>query len=224
MLTLFDFDGTLSDTREAIIAGLRTLVNERMPAPPSDAVLHEHVSRGTGLHATIRALHPEPATIEHEIEDWATHYRDAYGVHAPSSERLYNGAREAVEQAAQLGPVVIVSMKHTSELGRSIERFGLALLVAKFFGDDDGVTPLKPHPELWFDAISPQFPQHSAEQTLMIGDTAHDLEFAANSGLARCWAAYGYGDETLCESVGFDMRADSATDLQAVLKNFAAHA
>lgn len=220
MLTLFDFDGTLSDTREAIVAGLRTLVTARLDDPPTDDVLIEHVSRGTGLHATIRSLHPAPASIEHEIEDWATHYRTAYGEHAPATERLYEGAADAVECAAELGKVVIVSMKHRDELERSIARLGLAPFIDAFFGDDDGITPLKPHVELWTEAIAPRFTQHEPGRTLMIGDTGHDLEFARNAGLQRCWAAYGYGNDAACLDVGFDYRADCATEMTAVLQEF----
>ena len=226
MLTIFDFDGTLCDSREAIILSLAALFEGRCGQSPPRETLDARVREGRGLTDVLRSLHPDGDELSaDDLAEWEADYRGAYGDVGQDQIRAYDGAADAVRAAADVGDVAVVSMKCETLLRRSVEDLGFADHVGGVFGDlSAGGTRrvLKPDASLFHDHIAPAFDRTDPGRTVMIGDTPGDLAFARNAGLASVWASYGYGEPAACRDVGFDAEAASPADITAAVRRFAA--
>ncbi|UOQ77436.1 HAD family hydrolase [Hymenobacter sp. 5516J-16] len=194
-LLLFDYDGTLCDTRNAIKYSLRRTFQEFGLVEPVEPALQAVVQQGLPLAETLLALHPAgtsplPAT-------WVETYRRIYSAEAEPLVTPFPGAQQVLATAVARGcTVAIISNKGLAILENSLARLGLRAYAALVLGDDPTAAtplPLKPDPALFTQRIQPQFPQFTSATTLMIGDTATDLQFAHNCGIAACWASYGFG-------------------------------
>ncbi|GGG54238.1 HAD family hydrolase [Hymenobacter glacieicola] len=218
-LLLFDYDGTLCDTRAAIKYSLRRTFQEFGYSKPVEPALRAVVQQGLPLAATLLGLHPAgtgplPAT-------WTETYRRIYRAEAEQLVRPFPGAQQVLAAAVALGcTVVVISNKGLAILENSLARLGLREYAALVLGDDPTATaplPLKPDPALFTQRIQPRFPQFTSSSTLMIGDTATDLQFAQNCGIAACWASYGFGHAAECAAFKPVHRISSLTELLPLL-------
>ena len=219
LLTIFDFDGTLCDSRPAIVASLTSLLQEAGGEVALEEAIDARVREGRGLHSTLRALLPDgdrrPVA---EIEHWAARYRRLYDTPEGEGGQPYPGAVNAVRAAALLGPVAVVSMKGHELLGRMVSELGLSDAVAAHFGDDDR-RPIKPDAALFHRHIVPTLPAFS--RGVMIGDTLKDLMFGRNCRLLTVHAAYGYGDPAECAASGPDYSVATPAEIVPLLRHVA---
>ncbi|MBO0357865.1 HAD family hydrolase [Hymenobacter sp. BT186] len=217
-LLLLDYDGTLCDTREAIKHSMRrTFQLLGYPAPP-EALMDEAVGRGLVLPDMLLWLHP-PGTPPLPAV-WVDTYRMVYNTEAEALATLFPGAGQVLATAAAHGQeVVVISNKGLDILENSLQRLGLREQVALVLGDSPSrVLPLKPDPALFTQVVQVHFPQVSPAATLMVGDTATDLLFARNCGIAACWASYGFGQAADCLPLHPAYRIDSLPELLPLLK------
>jgi len=165
---------------------------------PDEALMDEAVGRGLVLPEMLLWLHPPGTPPLPAI--WVDTYRMVYNTEAEALATLFPGAEQVLAKTAAQGQqVVIISNKGLDILEKSLGRLGLLEQVALVLGDSpDRVLPLKPEPALFTELIQHRFPSIEPAATLMIGDTATDLLFARNSGIASCWASYGFGLEADC--------------------------
>ena len=194
-LLLFDYDGTLCDTRRAIKHAMRRTCEIMKYPAPAEALLDEAVGRGLLLTEMLLWLHP-PGTPPLPAV-WVDTYRAIYNTEAEALVTLFPGAEQVLLAAAASGKeLVVVSNKGLPLLENSLTRFGLRHYFRLVLGDTpDRQLPLKPDPAMFTQVIQPQFPAITPSATLMIGDTAPDLRFARNCGIDSCWASYGFGQE-----------------------------
>ncbi|WP_324676725.1 HAD family hydrolase [Hymenobacter sp. GOD-10R] len=220
-LLLFDYDGTLCDSRQAIRYSLQQFfLAYNLPAPP-EADVQRTIELGLSAPVTLQVLQPT-ATLE-QITEWVPLYR---GIYAEQGEPLvapFPGAHEVVAQAAAQGlrPVVL-SNKGSRVLEASLERFGLLSYFSLLIGDGsfpDKKLELKPSPMIFQQIIQPHFPEVPLEEILMIGDTQADLLFARNCGIDACWASYGMGDPAACRALDPNYEIGALAELADVLQS-----
>lgn len=218
-LLLFDYDGTLCDTRQAIAHSLRRTFEELGLPAPLPAQMAPLISQGLPLLDTLRALWPqEPARI---TPDWLTTYRAIYQAEAEALVRPFPGAEAVLAAArAQAIPVVVLSNKGAQVLENSLVRLGLRPYVALLLGDGSFPThplPLKPDPAQFTEIIQPRFLAIPLSEILMMGDTPPDLLFAQNCGIAAGWASYGFGDPAACRALRPAHEFRALADVLAVI-------
>lgn len=217
-LIIFDYDGTLCATHQAISHSLTGVFRERVQIELEPELVSHAIGRGISLHDTLRALHPQgEELVDAELDDWQQHYRAIYHEAAESLVEAFPDAADTVAACGEVCPVAIVSNKGPEAIRHSLCLLGMDGLVEQIFGDD-GVLPKKPDPALYTGAIRAAFPAARPESTLMVGDTASDLRFAKNAGLRACWAAYGYGGDDECGSVGYEFCINSLAELLPVVR------
>jgi phosphoglycolate phosphatase len=51
----------------------------------------------------------------------------------------------------------------------------------------------------------------------MVGDTETDIQLAKNSGMACCWASYGYGEAERCRALEPEYEISSIAELPALV-------
>jgi len=201
-LYLFDYDGTLCDTRQAIAYSFRRTFAHYRVAPPAPAVLAAANARGLILADMFR--HFNPALTAAEVAEWVLTYRAIYVTEAEPLVTPFPGARALFEQLTGRGAqLAVLSNKGVAVLEASLEQLGLRPYVSLVVGDGsrpDKPLAKKPDPMMFHELVRPRFPQLPPARMLMIGDTPADLEFARNCGIDSCWVSFGFGDAAECQA------------------------
>ncbi len=182
-LLVFDWDGTLIDSADAIVASLQAACRDLgLPVPSDERARH---IIGLGLHDAMAHVLPgvDPADYPRVVERYSHHFR----LRDPVMP-LFPGADEALRTLNDAGYLLAVATgKSRRGLERALEQTGLETVFhATRCGDE---SEGKPHPGMLTYLIDRL--GTAAERTLMIGDTTHDLQMAINAGVASVAAAYG---------------------------------
>jgi phosphoglycolate phosphatase len=189
-LVVFDWDGTIMNSTGLIADSLqRAAADMHLPIPTlADA---KHII-GLGIRDSTRMLFPEIADDEEKLIAFAERYRAHY---LPRDQEL--PLYEGIEQ-------VLIDLKHrerflavaTGKPRRGLERAFDACGLRHHFHytrcADEGFP--KPHPDMLERLMS--FCGVAPNETLMIGDTTHDLELAVNAGCDALAVSYGAHDVT----------------------------
>jgi phosphoglycolate phosphatase len=216
-LLIFDFDGTLCDTRLAIAHCLkRTLAKHGrlIPAPEHTASV---VGKGLSLAETFLSLDPALREKTEVLAELIGTYRSLHRNEGDPLIEMVSGADETLQNIHARGiKCVVVSNKGTESIHRSLDRYGLAPFIDLVFGEEQDIPP-KPDPRLLTDRIVPEFPQIPRSRMLMVGDTEIDIAFARAAGIACCWAAYGFGNRQRCAALAPEYHIDAIAELLAVV-------
>lgn len=217
-LLLFDYDGTLCDTRRAIKHSMRRTFEIMGYPTPNEALMDEAVGRGLLLPEMLLWLHP-PGTPPLPAV-WVSTYRTIYNTESEELVTLFPGVEEVLVAVAAHGKEsVVISNKGLPLLENSLSRFGLRHYFSLVLGDTpDRQLPLKPDPAMFTQVIQPRFSAIGPGSTLMIGDTVPDLRFAHNCGISSCWASYGFGQENDTMSLQPTYRINSLPELLPLLQ------
>jgi phosphoglycolate phosphatase len=182
-LLVFDWDGTLMDSAAIIVDSIQRACRDLDLRVPDDAAARQII--GLGLRDALSTLVPElPESSYGRLADRYRHYY----LSRDNAISLFAGAMEAVTALNEAGFLLAVATgKSRVGLNRALANTGLAQYFHASRCADECFS--KPHPamlrEIMTDlAVAP-------ERTLMIGDTTHDLQMAANAEVASIAAAYG---------------------------------
>lgn len=182
-LIVFDWDGTLADSTALIAAAIRAACVEIGRPMPSEADARYVI--GLGLADAL--AHVAPGLTAEEGRLLAAHYRRVYLGREPEIP-LFGGAPQLLEDLDDAGFLLAVATGKTRVgLDRAIAKNGLAGRFHATRCADEGFP--KPHPDMLLTlmdrlAVDPR-------ETLMIGDTTHDLDLARNAGAHALAVAYG---------------------------------
>jgi len=198
-LVIFDCDGTLVDSQHMIVAAMSAAYRAHdLPIPEREVLLSVV---GLSLIEAFTKLgqgrHRFPA------ESLANHYRDAFhamrGPGAPV-EPLYPGAAEAIAELAQRGDVALGVATGKSRRGVRLVlgHHGLLEHFITIKTADD--APSKPHPEMVLAAM--QDAGAEPANTVVVGDTAYDMEMARAAGASGIGVTWGYHPRAALESAG----------------------
>lgn len=180
---VFDWDGTLMDSAEAIVEALQAACCDlALPVPTSD---NARYIIGMSLGDALAHILPDLDPAEHPRV--AERYRHHFLLRDRET-RLFPGAAETIRELHGAGFLLgIATGKSRRGLDRAIEATGLAAYFRATQCADEGYC--KPHPGMLTELMS-QAGAHP-DRTLMIGDTSHDMAMARNAGVARVGVGYG---------------------------------
>ncbi|TET88960.1 MAG: HAD family hydrolase [Sulfurovum sp.] len=189
MIILFDLDGTLIDSTEAILESFAIAFKTFEEEVPADALIKVEI--GHPLDVMFETL----GVQEDRVWDYVAAYKQHYRKISCAKTVLLPEAREAVELASKhavLGVVTTKTAKYSIEL---LEHMGLMAYFEVLIGREDVEYP-KPHPEPIQKALS-KLPTVTAE-VWMIGDTCMDMLSAKHANVGSVGVTCGYGNiETL---------------------------
>lgn len=176
----FDFDYTLGDGTEAIVAGFRyAFARMGWPEPGYD-----EVRRTVGMPLEEEYSFLTGDTDPENRAKFRMLYTEKAGPMQVETAVLCPGARELLEALHQAGiPAGVVSTKKADTLLAILEARGVAPLFASITGGNQVKRP-KPDPEGLLSAIAAQ--GLSPEQVLYCGDTVIDAETAQRAGASFC--------------------------------------
>lgn len=182
-LLVFDWDGTLMDSAGAIVASIQASCRDLgLPVPERERAAHVI---GLGLKDALSYAVPELPPSEYGR--LAERYRHHYLARDPDIE-LFPGMREMLAGLKQRGHVLAVA---TGKSRVGLERVLEATQLKQYFASSRCAdeTHSKPHPAMLQELMQELLIE--PEATLMIGDTAHDLQMALNAGVASLAVSYG---------------------------------
>jgi phosphoglycolate phosphatase len=214
---VFDYDGTLFDTRPAIVHCIqRTFAEAGRPLLDVDAIAAT-VGTGIPLHDTLTALEQGFADDRMTLEEMVGVYRRIYLAEAAPFLKPYIGVAETLQGLYADGiKNLVISNKGSAAIHKSLGESDLDLFVDMVFGDEPNL-PKKPDPDILISHALPHFAGLAKDQILVVGDTETDLLFAKAAGVASCWASYGYGDPDRCRALGPDHIITTIEQLPALV-------
>ena len=182
-LVVFDWDGTLYDSTAVIVQSIQAACRDIGEPPPDDAAASWVI--GLGLRAAME--HAVPGLAAERYPLMIERYRHHY-VQRQHALTLFPGVIGMLH--------ALRARNHWLAVATGKSRAGLdeALDTAELKGVFDGSrtadeTRSKPDPTMLHELMR----QFGAEpgRTLMIGDTTHDLQLAANAGTPSVAVSYG---------------------------------
>lgn len=184
MLFIFDWDGTLQDSANRIVAVMQVAVSDRGLSPLTSASIKNII--GLGLPEALRALYPELPRAELDALQaaYSRRFVEVETVQCP----LFPGVVETLDRLRADGYQLAVA---TGKSRRGLDRILNGLGMTQYFdatrcADE---TRSKPHPQMLNELlVELGVPAASA---VMVGDTEYDMEMAVNAGVPRVAVDYG---------------------------------
>ena len=171
---IFDLDGTLIDSYQAIYLGFHYAYSE-MGLPP---LSYEQVERavGRGLGHTFQEL-----LGEERVPQALTLFRKKYEEVFRAHTHLLPDVRQVVESLQGRGIQLAVATNKLGRFSRTIlEHFGMDKMFAVILGDGD-VSQNKPDPEMLYLAMDKM--GVVKEETIFVGDSVIDIQSGQNAGV-----------------------------------------
>lgn len=200
---VFDLDGTLVDSAPDIAAAANdTLMELGATALPLPAItrmigdgapkLMERALAAAGLDLSIATVMPR--------------FMEFYDHHATRAVTLYPGVSETLSALRAAGyRLGVCTNKPTAATHAVLAAAGIDDLFQAVIGGD-ALPQRKPQPEPLWAAVAAL--GGSADQAVMIGDSATDLACARNAGIPALILPSGYGMEAVAATPGFTRFAD----------------
>ncbi|QOY54488.1 HAD family hydrolase [Candidatus Sulfurimonas marisnigri] len=185
MIILFDLDGTLIDSTEAILETFHHSFNVHKYPNPED----EEIKALIGYPLDV--MYEELGVHRDVVWDYVSTYKEYYREISTLRTELLENAREAVIKASEFAVLGIVTTK-TGEYSRILmEHFELMQYFEVLIGREDVENP-KPHEEPILKALEKL--DTNNKEIWMIGDTKLDLISAKNAKVNSIGLLCGYGE------------------------------
>ncbi|HSG01258.1 MAG TPA: HAD-IA family hydrolase [Vicinamibacterales bacterium] len=187
MLVVFDLDGTLIDSVRDLAESTNEVVVSYGAEPlPPEAVAAMIGDGARKLVARALAARQLTAPVDEALE----RYFAIYDRRLLNHTRPYAGVVEAVRELSSRGPLAVLTNKPEAPARRLLEAFDMADRFGWIVGGD-GPFPRKPDPRSLLHVMLEA--AVSAEETVLVGDSAIDAETARRAGVRLCLARYGFG-------------------------------
>ncbi len=191
MIILFDLDGTLIDSTDAIVSTFHYSFDVHEVKHPTD----KEIMALIGYPLDI--MYKELGIEEDKVWDFVATYKEEYRKISTTKTQLLACAKEAVENASKIASLGIVTTKTGSYSEILMEYFGLMQYFDVLIGREHVQNP-KPHAEPILKAL--ELLDTKNKEIWMIGDTKLDLISAKNAGVNSIAVLSGYNEvETLKE-------------------------
>ena len=182
-LIVFDWDGTLFDSTALIVRAIQAACRDLgAPVPSDEAAAHVI---GLGLQDALQHAVPDlPVDLYPEL---GRRYRQHYFA-SHDQVTLFAGVPELLAGLRERNHwLAVATGKNRHGLNEALRISGLAGSFDATRTADE--TRSKPHPQM-LQELMREFGT-DPERTLMIGDTTHDLQLAANASTDAVAVAYG---------------------------------
>ncbi|MBR3377546.1 MAG: HAD family hydrolase [Mogibacterium sp.] len=194
---IFDFDGTIANTNNIIIASwqstFRRYLGHELPVREIEATF------GETLYDTVGRLIPGES-----VDEIVAHYRHYQDTHQDEYRvYVFEGVRELMEELKARGYKIGVATSRTlNSFSKYMHDLGMEGFIDETVTMED-VTLHKPHPES-VDRVLERFGA-SADEAIMIGDTKYDIGCANNAGVESVLVGWShYVDEEAMAADGFE--------------------
>jgi len=200
MIILFDLDGTLIDSTEAILESFHNSFDVHGYPHADDEDIKALI--GHPLDVMYRELGVDEEKVAAFVDTYKEHYRKI----STQKTILLENAREAIEEASKIATLGIVTTKTGKYSQVLMEYFGVMDKFDVLIGREDVINP-KPHAEPILKALEQL--DSDAKDIWMIGDTSMDLISAKNAGIKAIGLLSGYDSKETLEQYSDIILCDS---------------
>ena len=209
MTILFDLDGTLIDSTEAILESFHNSYDVFKMAHPSDEAIKSLIGH------PLDVMYARLGVKEKKVWDMVNTYKQHYRKISTQKTELLPFAKEAVELASKHARIGIVTTKTGRYSKILMEHFELMHYFEVLIGREDVQNP-KPHPEPINKAI--ELLNVKKEDCWMIGDTRMDLIAAQNAGVKSVAVISEYEPLQELEKYTNIIKTNALEAVQTILK------
>lgn len=211
-LVIFDFDGTLADTKENIILTFQMTMKELGVEIKSRQECAATI--GLTLEDAFKVLYPGMAAEKYILlrDTYRRIFKENRKILVPG---LFPEVMETLEELRRRGFLMsIASSRLSPSLHSFLEDMKIAHLFEYAVGGDNVEHP-KPAP----DAVL-QILRHynlSAEEAFVVGDMPFDINMATNAGVKSCGVTWGNSDAAQLKESGANYVIDKMSQLLEIL-------
>lgn len=211
-LILFDVDGTLADSQNAIASAMVAAFEGVGLSVPSRAEILSIVGLSLPLAMAQLAPTQTPAVQAELVAGYKRAYMDRRLAQGAGHSPLFPGAAETLA-ALNLVPEYLLGVatgKSQRGLDALIASHGLDCFVTRQVADHH---PSKPHPSMVLTALAETGVE--ARDAVMIGDTSYDIDMGRAAGVCTIAVDWGYHPAA---SLGADHIISSFAQLEPLLQ------
>jgi phosphoglycolate phosphatase len=191
-IILFDLDGTLIDSTEAILKCFDDSYKHFDMVTPSDEKIKALIGH------PLDYMYTELGVEKDRVWDFVAVYKSHYKERSKPMTVFLPYAKEAIKEASQFARLGIVTTK-TGEYSRILlEHMGVMEYFEVLIGREDVEFP-KPHAEPILKALSSMGVDYK-DNVFMIGDTCMDMISAKSVGIQSIGVTCGYGTQKQLET------------------------
>ena len=207
-LIIFDFDGTLGDTRQNIVTTMQMTMKELQLPERSDDECASTI--GLPLVGCFRTLYPD--LQEGQIQCCADTYRRIFSENLQMMKpQPFPHVIETLNLLKQKGYLLtIASSRSHASLVELTKDMGISDIVSFVIGADD-VKEAKPKPEPVLRTLTAM--HCNAEDTLVVGDMAVDILMGLNAKAKTCGVTWGNGSKEELKQAGANYIIDKIEEL-----------
>lgn len=216
-LIVFDVDGTLIDS-VALIVQTVTNAFEAIGEPvPTETAIRSISGLTANVAMQVLAPAAPPERVEEILASYRAHYHKGAGV---TAEPLFAGALAALDRLQQR-PDTILAVATGKGYRGAVTLLERHAILDRFHSVE---TPDhnrgKPDPQMIETAMEKAGASRS--ETVMIGDTVHDMRMAKAAGVQAIGVAWGYHEITELLAAGADSIIESFDELDDAIDDLLA--
>jgi phosphoglycolate phosphatase len=209
---IFDFDGTLTDSRRDIAGAQLWALGQLGFTGHREEQIYPLI--GKPLQETFERL--LPSEHHHRIPEAIALYAEYYPPRSLVTTSLFPGVRETLTTLRERGHrMAVASTKKGAGILRVTEHFGITPLFDRLQGSD-GIA-FKPAPDVILAVLEGE--GWAARDTLMVGDTDADVMAGRAAGTATCAVTYGALSAEELSTLHPDFVIHTITSLPAIVGN-----
>lgn len=182
---IFDFDGTIADSKECSIVATQKSFKERGLEEPTVNLIEYYM--GIPIEKSF-SLMSSVDLDDHQLEALIKTFRQNYKEVESSHLKLYKHMTEQLQSLSKDKQLFVVSSKKTDVLIRNLEILDIDHLFTEVIGSDK-VNHYKPSPD-GINYILNKY-QLENEETIYIGDAIFDMQMANSAKVASCAVTWG---------------------------------
>lgn len=210
---IFDFDGTLCDTRSNIIIAFRATMEHL------GLEMRDEETCGATIGLTLRdgfkSMYPDfdDAKIDYCVETYRQIFAERRKELMPD---LFPGVKETLEALHKRGHrMTIATSRLTDSLMLFMRHHGIDHYFEYAVGSDS-VTHHKPHPEPALKTLAAL--NIAPSEAIMVGDMPVDIAMAHNAGIRAIGVDYGNATREELEAAEADWIVDDITKILEIIK------
>ncbi|HEX5710190.1 MAG TPA: HAD-IA family hydrolase [Sulfuricurvum sp.] len=209
-IILFDLDGTLIDSTEAI---LESFYHSLRTHGEIDNVTDEMVTSQIGH--PLQTMFAGVGVVNENIDAHVATYKLRYREISRAKTFMLPNAIEAIQEASKFARLGIVTTKTGHYSRELMEHFGVMSYFEVLIGFEN-VTHPKPHPEPILTALEQM--GSGINNVWMIGDTRLDLEASKRAGVSAIGVLSGYDNYKQLSTFDFVIQNDALEAVRMIEK------
>ncbi len=210
----FDLDGTLVDTAPDLIGALNAVLAEQVLAPVPLAAARHLVGRGARKLIERGFADAGALLDEVDVPPLVTRFLAVYRSRIVQDSKVFPGVAEALDALALAGARLCVCTNKPTDLALLVlDALGLTRRFSAVVGPGDAPAA-KPDPRHYLATI--EAAGGVPERSLMVGDSAADVDAAHAAGAPVVVVGFGY-TETPAADLGGDALIEHYAELPAAV-------